>query len=138
MTKEIEKKKEAMLKVAEIFYEVLVDGIEKGMLNEKDFFISEEKGSEVRSAAHTEETEEESQKEADKEEAAEVAEYLSLTDSKPSKTQRKYKISGKPCKYCTGLISWDEYDHTKKTGKAVHVDGDGYIIGNGSCPNWRD
>ena len=47
MTKEIEKKKEMMLKVAEIFYEVLVDGIEKGMLNEKDFFISEEKGSEV-------------------------------------------------------------------------------------------
>ena len=46
--KEIDfKNKNAMLKVAEIFYEVLVDGIEKGMLNEKDFFISEEKGSEV-------------------------------------------------------------------------------------------
>ena len=51
---------------------------------------------------------------------------------------KKYKISGKPCKYCTGLISWDEYDHTKKTGHAIHVDGDGYKIGDGSCPNWRD
>ena len=88
--KEIEKKKVSMLKIAEIFYEVLVDGIEKGMLNEKEFFASEEKGSEVRSAAHTEETEEESQKEADKEEAVEVAEYLSLTDSKPSKPKDFY------------------------------------------------
>ena len=37
-----------------------------------------------------EETEEESQKEADKEEAVEVAEYLSLTDSKPSKPKDFY------------------------------------------------
>ena len=58
--------------------------------------------------------------------------------SKLSKTQRKYKISGKPCMYCDGLISWDDFDTKTKTGRPVHVDGDGYKIGNGSCPNWRD
>lgn len=56
----------------------------------------------------------------------------------PDKSGRKYKISGNPCKYCSGLISWDEYDHTKKEGHAIHVDGDGHILGDGSCPHWRD
>jgi len=63
---------------------------------------------------------------------------LKVVEEVQTKTRRKYKISGKPCKYCTGLISWDEYDHMKKTGHAVHVDGDGYKIGDGSCPAWRD
>ena len=60
------------------------------------------------------------------------------TSEQPSKTQRKYKISGKPCKICDGLISWDDFDTKTKTGRPVHVDGDGYKLGTGACPNWRD
>ena len=45
MTEERKKKQELMLRAAEIFYDVLVDGIEKGILDEKKFFLVEEKGS---------------------------------------------------------------------------------------------
>ena len=116
---------------------------------------SEEKGSEVRSAAHTEVVERamkgediifdipikkdlEGEKENGYIPRAVALKRNDQLDSKPSKTERKYKISGTSCKYCEGIISCDEYDAIKKKGKAVHVDGDGYKIGDGSCPNWRD
>ncbi len=51
---------------------------------------------------------------------------------------RKYNISGKPCRMCGGLISWDDYDTKNRTGRPVHVDEDGYKVGDGSCPAWRD
>jgi len=79
------------------------------MINVTDFLTSEEKGSE-----------------------------LKVVEEVQTKTRRKYKIAGKPCKICGGLISWDDYDTKNKTGRPVHVDADGYKVGVGSCPAWRD
>ena len=121
---ETEEKFDLILTILEQIQEKLLKIYTK-ILNEK-FFSSEEKGSEFKGMTVPQDYD-------PLQEDIEVEE-LDQVEIK----EKKYKISGKPCKYCTGLISWDEYDHTKKTGKAVHVDGDGYIIGNGSCPNWRD
>ena len=37
------------------------------------------------------------------------------------------------CNKCSGLISWDKYPDVKRP---IHVDKDGKIIGDGSCPNF--
>ncbi|MFX1236429.1 MAG: thermonuclease family protein [Promethearchaeota archaeon] len=47
---------------------------------------------------------------------------------------RKHDISKTRCKSCGGLISWDNYPNQKWP---IHVDENGYKIGNGSCPNFN-
>ena len=47
---------------------------------------------------------------------------------------KKYKISNKPCRTCGGLISFDDYPNTKWP---IHVDKNGNIMGNGSCPKFK-
>ena len=48
--------------------------------------------------------------------------------------KEKLKISTKSCYRCNGLISWDK----KIEGKfPTHVDKEGHIIGDGSCPKFK-
>jgi len=49
--------------------------------------------------------------------------------------ERKYKISKNPCKKCGMAISWDGYDRNNPT-PPIHVDSDGYMLGDGSCPSY--
>ena len=55
---------------------------------------------------------------------------------KGEKTRRKVvKISSTLCKKCQGHISWDDYE---TTGRPIHVDINGFVMGNGACPKWED
>ena len=55
---------------------------------------------------------------------------------KGEKTRRKVvKISSTLCKKCQGHISWDDYE---TTGRPIHVDMNGFVMGNGDCPKWED
>lgn len=48
--------------------------------------------------------------------------------------KEKLEIASKPCKFCGGLISWKK----KIDGKLpVHCDQQGYIIGDGRCPEFK-
>ena len=103
-------------------------------LNNLNVKSSEEKGSEVGSARQTE-----------KDECGHESHFINSKSECPTckdlegeKTTRKYKISGKPCNKCEGLISWDEFDTKTHTGRPIHVDGEGHKLGTGACPNWRD
>ena len=52
------------------------------------------------------------------------------------KTRRKVvKISITRCNKCQGRISWDDYE---TTGRPIHVDINGFVMGNGACPKWED
>ena len=58
------------------------------------------------------------------------------TKVKEEKTRRKVvKISTTCCKKCQGHISWDDYE---TTGRPIHVDINGFVIGNGDCPKWEE
>lgn len=73
-------------------------------------------------------------------------EKLEVTEEvvKPKKLSRstkkldavKHKISNKPCRTCGGFISWDGFDKADPT-PPLHVNKDGVIIGDGSCPEWE-
>ena len=55
---------------------------------------------------------------------------------KGEKTRRKVvKVSSTLCKKCQGHISWDDYE---TTGRPIHVDINGFVMGNGDCPKWED
>jgi len=45
-----------------------------------------------------------------------------------------YKIAEKHCKNCDGLISWDGWI---KGNPPIHVDSNGKMIDDGSCPNYE-
>lgn len=51
--------------------------------------------------------------------------------------KKALKISSTRCKYCGGLISWQGYDKVDHP-YPVHVDENGYQIGDGSCPNLEE
>ena len=54
---------------------------------------------------------------------------------KGEKTRRKVvKISITRCNKCQGRISWDDYE---TTGRPIHVDNKGYMIGDGGCPKYE-
>ena len=63
-------------------------------------------------------------------------ESTTKTKVKEEKTRRKVvKISTTCCKKCQGHISWDDYE---TTGRPIHVDINGFVIGNGDCPKWEE
>ena len=47
---------------------------------------------------------------------------------------KKYNITKKSCRTCGGLISFEDYPNPKWP---IHVDANGYIIGDGSCPDFK-
>ena len=49
-------------------------------------------------------------------------------------TNKKYKISSKPCNTCEGPISWEL--RPQRT-LPLHVKSDGTILGDGSCPKYK-
>ena len=107
MTEERKKKQELMLRAAEIFYDVLVDGIEKGMLNEKDFFLVEEKGSAMGDIPEKESTK--NGKITEKVESKLVIEHEGRTYSRFN-----------PCKYKCGMWSSFANDY-KKGDRPIHI-----------------
>lgn len=52
-----------------------------------------------------------------------------------SGSKKKYSIANKPCNTCSGLISWDGFDKDNPT-PPIHVDKNGLIIDEGSCPDY--
>jgi hypothetical protein len=49
--------------------------------------------------------------------------------------KRVYKAAGTLCKKCGGIISWDDFPDNKYP---VHIDEEGHIIGDGSCPEYEE
>ena len=48
--------------------------------------------------------------------------------------KERLKIASKPCRNCNGYISWDQKINNRFP---IHVDKNGYIIEDGSCPKFR-
>lgn len=87
---------------------------------------------------------------------ASPSEMVLATDSRPAETPKEKiikKVKGSKkielgkvydfrrkdgkeliCDKCDGLISWDDYPNPKHP---IHVDKNGHIIGDGSCPEWE-
>lgn len=48
--------------------------------------------------------------------------------------KEKLTIAKKPCKFCGGLISWKKVNDK---WRPIHVDKEGFLLGDGSCPHFK-
>lgn len=71
-----------------------------------------------------------------------LARIISLLEVKKPNSIKKttsgrkiYSIASKPCNKCNGTISWDGFDKDNPT-PPIHIDQNGFIIDDGSCPEF--